>query len=556
MQQKWWHGKTAYQIYPKSFCDSNGDGIGDLQGIISKLDYLKELGVDIIWISPIYCSPMADQGYDISNYYNIDPIFGTMDDMDKLLAEAKKREMYIVMDLVVNHCSDEHEWFKKACEDPDGKYGKYFYIEKCKEGEPLPCNWRSYFNGSVWEKLPNYNDRVYLHLFHKKQPDLNWENPELRQEIYKMINWWLDKGLAGFRIDAIVNIKKELPFKNYPADRDDGLCSVDRMLENANGLHDFLAEMARETFNKYDAFTVGEVFNDKPGELPLYIGENGYFSTMFDFDEKLINVSSDGWYAQQPVTPEQYKATVFACQEKVEGNGFISNIIENHDQPRGVSHYIPKSECTETSKKMLGGLNFMLKGLPFIYQGQEIGMENVSYNSIDEVDDISTLGEYKTALAAGLTPEDALSAVMHFSRDNARTPMQWNSNTNAGFTTGKPWLTLNSNYTEINVDEQKKRDNSIWHFYHELINLRRSEEYCETVIYGTTIPYLKEQKNLMAYYRKGKQTLLVIGNYQNQAQQVSLPSKIQKVLINNLDCLHSNENKLLLQGYQFVVIEL
>ena len=390
MQKKWWHKKTAYQIYPKSFCDSNGDGIGDLPGIISKLDYLKDLGIDIIWLSPIYCSPLADQGYDISDYYNIDPRFGTMDDMDRLIAEAKKRDMYILMDLVVNHCSDEHEWFKKACEDPDSEYGKYFYIEDCPDGK-LPCNWRSYFGGSVWEPLPGHPDKYYLHMFHKKQPDLNWENPKLREEIYKMINWWLDKGLAGFRIDAIINIKKALPWQDYPADRADGMCSPGEMLRHAVGVGEFLGEMRDHTFLPHGAFTVGEVFDEKPDELPDFIGDNGYFSTMFDFNETIFGGSKKGWYDQTPITPNDYRSCCFASQKKIGDIGMLSNIIENHDEPRGVSRYIPEGECNNTSKKLLATMNIMLRGLPFIYQGQEIGMENVKFHSIDEVDDISTL---------------------------------------------------------------------------------------------------------------------------------------------------------------------
>ena len=260
MERKWWHGKVAYQIYPKSFYDSNGDGIGDLPGITSKLDYLKDLGVDIVWISPIYPSPFADQGYDISDYYNIDPCFGTLEDMDTLLKEAQKRDMYILMDLVVNHCSDEHEWFEKACQDPDGEYGNFFYIEDRKEGE-MPCNWRSYFGGPVWEPLPGHPEKQYMHVFHKKQPDLNWENPAVREEVYKNINWWLDKGLGGFRIDAIINIKKKLPYKNYPVDREDGLSCIDNMLAEATGIGEFLGEMRDKTFKPHNAFSVGEVFN-------------------------------------------------------------------------------------------------------------------------------------------------------------------------------------------------------------------------------------------------------------------------------------------------------
>ena len=267
MVKKWWNEKVAYQIYPKSFYDTNGDGIGDLRGVIEKLDYLKDLGVDIIWLSPCYRSPLADQGYDISDYYDIDPRFGTMADMDELIAEAKKRDMYILMDLVVNHCSDEHEWFKKACEDPDGKYGNFFYLRDKKEGE-LPTNWRSYFGGPVWEDLPGTN-KQYLHVFHKKQPDLNWENPEVREEVYKNINWWLDKGLGGFRIDAIINIKKALPMHDYEPDREDGLCSIRKMLKEAKGIGDFLGEMRDRTFKKYDAFSVGEVFDEKDEEANI-----------------------------------------------------------------------------------------------------------------------------------------------------------------------------------------------------------------------------------------------------------------------------------------------
>ena len=294
MERKWWHDKVAYQIYPKSFYDSNGDGIGDLQGIIQKLDYLKDLGVDIVWISPIYPSPFADQGYDISDYYNIDPSFGTLEDMDELIREAKKRDMYILMDLVVNRCSDEHEWFEKACADPDGEYGNFFYIEDRKEGQELPCNWRSYFGGSVWEPLPGHPEKQYMHVFHKKQPDLNWENPIVRKKIYGMINWWFEKGISGFRIDAIINIKKNLDFPSFPADGGDGLVSCDKMLASAHGIGTFLEEMKHETFDKYDAFTVGEVFHLKEDELREFIGENGHFSTKFDFSAHVLSNGEHG----------------------------------------------------------------------------------------------------------------------------------------------------------------------------------------------------------------------------------------------------------------------
>ena len=548
-KKKWWQDKVAYQIYPK-----NGDGIGDLPGIIEKLDYLKELGVDIVWLSPCYRSPLADQGYDISDYYDIDPRFGTMEDMDRLIAEAKKRDMYIVMDLVVNHCSDEHEWFKKACKDPDGKYGRFFYLRDKEDGK-LPTNWRSYFGGSVWEDLPGTN-KQYLHVFHKKQPDLNWENPELREEVYKNINWWLDKGLGGFRIDAIINIKKALPMHDYEPDREDGLCSINKMLEEASGIGEFLGEMRDRTFKPHDAFSVGEVFNAKDEELPDFIGNNGYFSSMFDFNETIFGGSEKGWYDCKEITPDDYKRCCFETQAKMGDFGFVSNIIENHDEPRGVSHYIPEGDCCDTSKKMLAALNFMLRGLPFIYQGQELGMENIPFKSIDEVDDISTLDEYKVALDAGLPPEAALKAVARRSRDNARTPMQWTGEENAGFTAGTPWLRVNSNYTAINVEKETIDPNSVLNFYKKLIALRKDPEYKETVVYGALEPFMEDRHNLMAYYRKGDKTLLVVGNYQWEEQEITLPSECKKVLINNYPDMVLDGNSVKLHGYQVLVVEL
>ena len=294
MEKKWWHDKVAYQIYPKSFLDTNGDGIGDLRGIISKLDYLKKLGIDIIWLSPIYKSPFVDQGYDIADYYAIAEEFGTMEEFDELLAEAKKRDMHIIMDLVINHCSDKHEWFQKALADPDGAFADYFYFRKGKNGNP-PSNYRSYFGGSCWEKVPG-TDKYYFHMFAKEQPDLNWENPKLRQELYKMINWWLEKGLSGFRIDAIINIKKDLNFPDFAPDGKDGLASCWKMVESVDGVGELLEDLKKSTFEKYDAFTVGEVFNMKPDELPEFIGENGHFSTIFDFSAHTLTDGEHGWY--------------------------------------------------------------------------------------------------------------------------------------------------------------------------------------------------------------------------------------------------------------------
>lgn len=555
MERKWWHDKVAYQIYPKSFFDSNGDGIGDIPGIIQKLDYLKDLGVDILWISPCYPSPFADQGYDISDYYDIHPAFGTLKDMDRLIEEARKREMYILLDLVVNHCSDEHEWFQKACADPDGKYGNFFYIENRKD-DKLPCNWRSYFGGSVWEPLPGHPNKQYLHLFHKKQPDLNWENPEVREEVYKNINWWLDRGLRGFRIDAIINIKKKLPYKDYPADRSDGLSCVDHMLADAQGVGEFLGEMRDRGFASHEAFTVGEVFNEKDEELPDFIGDNGYFSTMFDFAPVVFGGSSKGWYDRKRITPDDYKHCCFHSQKRIGDIGFLSNIIENHDEPRGVSYYIPDGEISLHSKKMLAVMYFMLKGLPFIYQGQEIGMENMKFSSIEQIDDISTIDEYHVARNAGCTEEEALSCVSLYSRDNARTPMQWDSSENAGFSAGNPWLNVNPNYKKINVKNQQNDPDSLLSFYKELIALRKNPLYRETIVYGDLIPYLEYRHNLMAYLRKGEKTLLIAGNFQTEAQDIQLPKKCKKVLLNNYPEADITDHVLHLKNYQTVILEL
>lgn len=555
MEKKWWHKKTAYQIYPKSFYDSNGDGIGDLRGIVEKLDYLKELGIGILWLSPVYASPWADQGYDIKDYYDIDPRFGAMEDMDLLLAEAKKRDMAVLMDLVVNHCSDEHQWFKKACQDPDGEYGKFFYFQE-KKDEKLPCNWRSYFGGPVWEPVEG-TDKYYLHVFHKKQPDLNWENPKLRQEIYKMINWWLKKGVAGFRIDAIINIKKPDAFKDYPADREDGLCDMGQVLAHAHGIGEFLGEMKRETFEIWDALTIGEVFNVEDSQLREFVGEAGYFSSMFDFRETLEGKSVLGWYDCQIPTPDAYKRCCFESQRIMEDVGYLSNIIENHDEPRGVSHYLPSYGQNERGKKLLAAMYFMLKGLPFIYQGQELGMENKAFSSIEEIDDISTKEEYRRCLEVGYHKDQALKAAGHYSRDNARTPFQWSDEPNGGFTKGEPWLGVNDNYQRINAREQMGRKDSVWAFYRQLIALREHATYGDTVVYGRTEPVLEEERNIMAYFRRGEgQDILVIGNFDEEPKTVTIAGIKEQgqVLLNNCGSVDMDGGRIRLESCQAVVI--
>ena len=556
-KKKWWMGKVAYQIWPKSFSDGNGDGIGDLYGIIDKLDYLKQLGVDIIWISPLYRSPLVDQGYDISDYYDINPLFGNLDTMDRLIAEAKKRDMYIVMDLVVNHCSDEHEWFKKAMADPDGEYGRYFYIAEKKDGK-LPCNWRSYFGGSVWEPIPG-TDKYYLHSFHKKQPDLNWENPVVRKKLYEMVNWWLEKGLAGFRIDAIINIKKDLTFSDLDPDGPDGLANCWRMVENVNGVGIFLEDLKKHTFQKYDAFTVGEVFNMKEGELADFIGENGHFSTIFDFSAHMLSEGEHGWYDAPPVDFKEWRKAISDSQLRVQTCGLEANIIENHDEPRGVSRFLPDYAQNPAGTKMLGTVSILLRGIPFIYQGQEIGMQNAVWNSVEEYNDINTIDQYHTARNAGLTDKEALKACSKLSRDNARTPVQWNDQENAGFTAGTPWLKVNDNYKEINMADQDQDPDSILNYYRRLIALRKSPTYKEVFTYGKFLPAYQDTEDVMAYYRKDEHTrILVAANFGKESVELPLDYPVKQVLLSNQHKQHNYNTKshLSLESCEVIVFEL
>ncbi|PXX46132.1 oligo-1,6-glucosidase [Hungatella effluvii] len=535
MERKWWHEKIAYQIYPKSFNDSNGDGIGDLRGIIEKLDYLKELGIDIVWISPIYQSPFVDQGYDISDYYKIAPEFGTMEEFDELLAEAKKRDIEIVMDLVINHCSDQHEWFQKALADPYGEYADYFYFEKGRNGG-APSNYRSYFGGSVWEPVPG-TDLYYLHLFAKEQPDLNWNNPKMKEELFAMIRWWLEKGVAGFRIDAIINIKKDPNFPDFPADGPDGLASCTKMVEEVEGVGELLEELRQKAFDPYQAFTVAEVFNMKEEELKEFVGENGHFSTMFDFSAHLLTGGEHGWYDAKPVKFSEWKKTVIESQLEVQNVGFLANIIENHDEPRGASTYLPEYAVNPRGIKMLAAVNILLRGLPFLYQGQEIGMRNCPMDSIEDYDDINTKDQYRTALEAGCTEEEALDACIRYSRDNARTPMQWSHEKEAGFTTGKPWLKVNPNYTGINVEDQLKDEDSVLHFYKKLIALRKLEAYRETLIFGRFVPAFEADEDVFAFYRESEsgERIFIAANFGKEEKRLKLPEKNYTVLLTNDD---------------------
>ena len=553
MEKDWWKGKVAYQIYPKSFKDSNGDGVGDLKGITEKLDYLQDLGIDILWLSPIYKSPFIDQGYDISDYYAIDPIFGTMEDMEELIAEGKKRGISIIMDLVVNHCSSHHEWFQKALADPDGPYADYFYfIESDKE----PNNWESYFGGSVWEPVPGTN-KYYLHSYHKDQPDLNWQNPVLREEIYTMINWWLDKGIAGFRIDAIINIKKDLEWRSLPSDRENGLVPVLESLVNAQPIEPFLQELKERTFAKYNAFTVGEVFNETDEELHFFIGKDGVFSSIFDFKQTMLGQEGKGWFDHSLPTADELKESIFQAHERADSIGVLSTIIENHDEPRGVSHYIAEGQVNDTSKKALGTIQILRKGIPFIYQGQEIGMENQVFESVEDFDDIATINGYHVAKEAGLSEEEALAAIAKYSRDNARTPMQWTAEPGLGFSDGPAWLISSKPDYSINVEDQEKDPDSILNYYRQLTALYRHPLYGNTIRFGDMIPAYRDRENIIAFERRGDKRLLVVSNFQNRQASLELPAPIKTVVLNNTAGLFQEGDQVLeLVPYQTVVLEL
>lgn len=498
--KKEWHKKVAYQIYPRSYYDSNGDGIGDLKGITAKLDYLADLGVDYVWLCPVYASPMDDGGYDISDYRSINPMFGTMEDMDELIAEAGKRGIKILMDLVLNHCSDEHEWFKKALAEPESKEAGYFYFRNSAGGPPN--NWRSMFGGSAWENVGG--DRYYMHLFSKKQPDLNWENPELREELYKTVRWWLDKGLGGFRIDAITHIKKEPTLSSLPPDGDDGMVACFGPTRNYPGIGDFLTELREETFDRYDCITVAEAAGVPYDQLGEYIGENGYFSTLFDFSYSELYSCGHAWHTckkawEWPIT--KLRDQMFASQIETQKIGFGAVYFENHDYPRASEKFIPREYQSPLTQKMLGTLWFFLRGIPFIYQGEELGMTNTVFESIDDVDDISTKNHYRLALADGLTPEEAIKAVNVYSRDNGRIPFPWTAGKNGGFSEATPWLKPHPDYVLFNAEGEARDECSVLNYYKKMIRLRKSEKYGDTLCLGDIVPAYTDRDEVIAYRR-------------------------------------------------------
>ena len=506
--EKWWKEAVGYQIYPRSFKDSNNDGIGDLRGVIEKLDYLKDLGINLIWICPMYKSPNDDNGYDISDYQDIMPDFGNMNDFDELLKETHKRNMKLIIDLVINHTSDEHKWFLESRSSKDNPKRDWYIWREGKNGEE-PNNWESIFKGSAWE----YDEKTkefFLHLFTKRQPDLNWENEEVRKELYKMINWWLDKGVDGFRVDAISHIKKVEGLPNMPNPKKLKYVSSFDNHMNVNGIHKFLDELKRETFDKHQVVTVGEANGVTAEEASLWASETeGKFNMLFQFEHlELWDYENDiGFNAKA------YKKVLAKWQYALEKDGWNALFVENHDIPRVVSRWGNDKEYREQSAKAFALVYFMQKGTPFIYQGQEIGMTNVKYDSIEKYNDVKGINIYKEKVSHGMSEEKAMEYVYAISRDNARSPMQWDSSDYGGFSTESSWMEINKNYKEINVKKELNDENSILNFYKNLIKIRKNSK---TLIYGEFKLLLEEHDEIFAYERNlNNEKYLIAGNLSN-----------------------------------------
>ncbi|MDU3019782.1 glycoside hydrolase family 13 protein [Clostridium perfringens] len=553
MNKKWWKELIAYQIYPKSFMDSNGDGIGDIQGIISKLDYLKDLGIDLIWLCPMYKSPNHDNGYDISDYKDILDEFGTMDDFNELLSEVHNRGMKLIIDLVINHTSHEHPWFIESRSSRDNPK-RDWYIWREGKGDEEPNNWESIFKGSAWEFCEN-SEEYYLHLFAKEQPDLNWENKEVRNELYKMINWWLDKGIDGFRVDAISHIKKEEGLKDM--DNPDGLKYVSSFEKHMNveGINSHLKELKEETFSKYDIVTVGEANGVSANEADHWVAEDeGTFNMIFQFEHLNLWNYEEG----QGFDVKAYKDVLTNWQNSLEGKGWNALFIENHDIPRVVSTWGNDKEYLTECAKAFGAIYFLQKGTPFIYQGQELGMTNVKYHSISEYDDVKTINTYNERIESGVSEEIALKEAWVTSRDNSRTPMQWNSNKNAGFTEGKPWIGVNENYKTINVEVEERDENSVLNFYKKLIKLKKSNE---ALIYGVYDLILEEDENIFAYTRTlNNHKFLIMANLtEEKAKYIYEKEKLNSkdLILNNYEvCAHENLTEFTLKSYECRVYKL
>lgn len=529
MKKVWWKEAVAYQIYPRSFMDSNGDGIGDLNGIILKLDYLKALGIDVIWVSPFYKSPNDDCGYDISDYKDIMDEFGTMEDFDRLLEEVHKRGMKLIADLVINHTSDEHPWFIESRSSVDHPKRDWYIWRDGKNGEE-PNNWESIFSGSAWEYDEN-TGQYYMHLFSKKQPDLNWENAEVREALYEMVNWWLDKGIDGFRVDAISHIKKEEGLTDMPNPH--GLkyvSSFDKHM-NVEGIHPLLADLKANTFDKYDIMTVGEANGVKIEDAHLWVGEEeGKFNMVFQFEH--LGLWKDN--GDQGTDVRQLKKILTKWQKGLEGVGWNALYIENHDLARIVSTLGDDQNYWKESATSLGMMYFMMKGTPFIYQGQEIGMTNVQFDKVEDYQDVQSTGLYYSKLEQGMSHEDIMEIIWATARGNSRTPMQWSHEANGGFTTGTPWLAVNPNYQTINVEAQEEDPDSILNFYKEMIALRKSEDI---FVYGTYDLVFEDHQEIYAYTRTlGEKRVLILCNLTNKQTSINL----EKITVSTDQLLLSN----------------
>lgn len=552
MEKKWWQREVVYQIYPKSFYDSNQDGIGDIRGITEKLDYLKNLGVTMLWLCPVFQSPMDDNGYDISDYLKLAPEFGTMEDLDQLIGEAGQAGIKIILDLVINHTSDEHIWFKDAIKNPNSPYHDYYIF---KQGEQRPNNWRSIFGGSVWEKVEGRNE-YYYHTFGKKQPDLNWENVTLRKALYQMVNTWLDKGIAGFRIDAITFIKKDLTFQDREPDEADGLSKCTKSSRNQEGIGLFLNELNAETFSRHTCVTVAEAPGVPYDQLDEFVGENGYFNMIFDFKYADLDVASGSeWYKRVDWSITDLKNKIFASQAAIQKYGWAANFIENHDQPRSTTKYLKDQHRNPDAVKMLGAMYFFLRGTPFIYQGQELGMINFVRDSIGEFNDISSIDQYGRARQAGMTEQEALHIVNLRSRDNARTPFPWSSGPNGGFSKSSPWLNMTESYPQINVECQMGQENSVLEFYKEMIEFRQFGLYSDCLIYGCINPIETSCTEVIAYERAYEgQKLYCYFNFGRELAEEQLPAKKVRIVFNNLGDISLSQKALNLKPYQALIL--
>ncbi|MCG9557388.1 glycoside hydrolase family 13 protein [Vibrio kanaloae] len=543
MEQKWWHDAVVYQIYPRSFLDSNNDGIGDLNGIISKLDYLKELGINVIWLSPVYQSPMDDNGYDISDYQAIAKEFGSMEDMKRLMDEAKKRDIKIVMDLVVNHTSDEHRWFEQARSSKDNPYRDYYIWRDAKPDGSAPDDQESIFGGSAWH-WDEQTQQYFFHLFSKRQPDLNWENPKVQEEVYNMMNWWIDLGIGGFRLDVIDLIGKEI---------DKGITG------NGPRLHKLLQQMNQATFGNKDLLTVGETWGATPEIAKLYSGQDrNELSMVFQFEHITLTWENGDKWNPIPLDLREFKNVLTKWQLELADGGWNSLFWNNHDLPRLVSKYGDDKNYRVESAKMLATCLHFLKGTPYIYQGEEIGMTNVAFDSLDQYKDIETHNFYKVKTESGITHEHMMDAIHENSRDNARTPMHWSNQANAGFSGGTPWIELNPNYPQINVEDALSNPNSIFYHYKKLIELRKAHP---AIVYGSFVPVFEEHDKVFAYVREldGEQ-LLVVCNFSGESLALETPEQYQTqtpvCLISNYGEILSVDAQLHLAPYESFALKL